>query len=326
MDGLRRSRPLLQPAQSLAGRPITLAGTPPQEPIEPAAVLATTNIVVPRRNLKPYILTAAFSAAVLSVTPIYNYLQQPNVAFDQLVVKTINIVHPQPIVTVEWAKIDSSLPALINSSSGLKIGVSVIDLSTGKQSSYGETGAFTGASTTKVVTAIAFLQMVEQGKVSLSEKLGSSPADYQLRQMIQRSNNDSWALLNARVGTASLQKLAPSYGANSYKYIGNKISAADDATMLARLYQGKLLNADHTQLLLSYMQNTNNEQLIAGSDLPSGATVYHKYGQLDENLHDTSIIKIDGRPLILSIYTAGSGDYTTRTNLIHQITDLVIAK
>lgn len=309
MDGLSRPQPVILPVVETA-QPAPMPIAAPAQP----------------RSYKPHLLTLALSVAVLSATPIYNYLQQPHVAFDQLVIKTINIVHPQPTASVNWTQVDTGLPGIINSTPGIKVGVSVVDLTTGKQTNYGEQSAFTAASTTKVITAIAYLRLVEQGKASLSDQLGGNTADWQIRQMIQRSNNDSWALLNAKIGTSSLQKMAPSLGANSFKYIGNQISAPDDAAMLANLYRGKLLNPDHTSLLLGYMQNTNNEQLIAGAALPASADVYHKYGQLDDKLHDTAIIKIDGKPLVLTIFTSGSGDYTSRANLIHQITEAVITK
>lgn len=79
---------------------------------------------------------------------------------------------------------------------------------------------------------------------------------------------------------------------------------------MERKYEGKLLNQSDTNLLLSNMQNTNNETLIPPV-IPSGAVIYHKYRAIDDNddgnnyLHDTSIIKLaNGRAFALSVYTS----------------------
>ena len=102
------------------------------------------------------------------------------------------------------------------------------------------------------------------------------------------------------------------------------MTPSDDALLLKQLAAGKLLNSTNTQTLLSYMQNTNNDDMIPYA-APNGATVYHKYGQLDGYLHDTAIIKNGDRTYSLSIYTASNNSYLPQVQLIREITRTVAA-
>jgi beta-lactamase class A len=106
----------------------------------------------------------------------------------------------------------------------------------------------------------------------------------------------------------------------SYDLDGNTLTTADMAHVLAELYEGKLLDQEHTEQLLSYMQNTNDEDLIPAA-LPAGVTVFHKYGLLGGELHDAAILTTATRGVVLVIYTKGNDltDVPQRTELIHTI-------
>jgi beta-lactamase class A len=96
---------------------------------------------------------------------------------------------------------------------------------------------------------------------------------------------------------------------------------------LTKLYEGQLLNPTDTAQLLSYMQNTNYETLIPAA-LPSDVTVYHKYGLLDGDLHDASVVVYNGHAYALVIYTNSPNGYTdddARTTLIQQLTRTIIS-
>lgn len=56
-------------------------------------------------------------------------------------------------------------------------------------------------------------------------------------------------------------------------------------------------------------------------------TVYHKYGELDGELHDASIIVKNGRAYAFVIYTQKSANDTnpdTRVAIIHQLTQATV--
>jgi len=190
---------------------------------------------------------------------------------------------------------------------------------------YGKTTSYTGASTTKVITAVYYLSLVESGERTLDQYIEDHSAVWQIKQMINQSNNSSWHSLNNNIGYENLENYANSIGLASFDLSENTITAKDEALLLEKLYTGKLINNKHSDLLLSYMQNTNYETLIPAA-LPDGVTVYHKYGLLNNNLHDISIIKNDDKVFYLTILTDSKStiNYTERTKLFHEIVNAIL--
>jgi beta-lactamase class A len=216
----------------------------------------------------------------------------------------------------------ATIRSLIAADGDDTIGVAIENVKTGSITLYGQTSQFDAASTEKILSAITYYHLVEQGTLRLDDTVGPYPASYQLKQMINQSNNDSWDALNDAVGgNDALQAYAQSIGLH-YNVDGNLMSAKDMATLLTKLYTGKLLNADDTKQLLSYMQYTNDETLIP-SVLPSGLTIYHKYGELNDGtvnvLHDAGIVTDGSATYAIVIYSDGDSDETSRTDTIKQI-------
>lgn len=226
----------------------------------------------------------------------------------------------EPITTTTWNDLDQKVSAIINENSPLNISVAITDINSNTKANYGVQEAFHGASTTKVLTAAAYLHDVETGKRTLTENLGGGSAQSHIKRMINQSDNNSWAVLNSAVGYNRLNSYARTNGINSYKYLGNIMTTSDQSLLLSKLYQRQLLNEEHSKLLLSFMQNTNNEDMIPKAT--PGGTLYHKYGQLDDRLHDSAILVYKDRPVVVVIYTKGTSDgnvYSTRTQLVQQI-------
>jgi hypothetical protein len=73
---------------------------------------------------------------------------------------------------------------------------------------YGVGDAFVAASTAKVLAAAAYYHLVETGAATLDDPLGAYTAGFQLREMIQQSDNDSWSLIMNAVGHAELTDYA----------------------------------------------------------------------------------------------------------------------
>lgn len=219
----------------------------------------------------------------------------------------------------------NAIKQLIASDTTDRVGVAIENINTGEVTTYGDTAPFEAASTEKVLSAIVYYHLVEKGVVSLEDTLGDYSADYQIKEMINISDNDSWNLVNEAVGgNDELAAYAKLIGVN-YNADDNTISPNDMATLLGKLYSGKLLNAEHTQELLSYMQNTNDESMIP-SVMPSNVTVYHKYGDLtnfDDNgnsvLHDAAIVVNGQQAYALVVYTSGGGAADARSALIQKI-------
>jgi len=225
------------------------------------------------------------------------------------------------------AALDARIQAILAANSQYQIGVALVGLSRGAGTAdvheYGVREKFVAASTAKVLAAAAYYHLVETGAASLDDPLGSYTAGFQLREMIQQSDNDSWSLIMDAVGHEELTEYAASLGVN-YDPETNTLTPAEMATIVSRLYSGTLLNADHTAELLSYMQDTNYETLIPAA-VPDGITVFHKYGLLGGELHDAGILARDGTAYALVIYTKGQdlSDVPERTEVIHQLTQAV---
>jgi beta-lactamase class A len=222
-------------------------------------------------------------------------------------------------------ELDAQLNGIIAANGGYQLGVALIDMADGAVHDYGVPGKFTAASTGKVLAAAAYYRLAETGQLSLDAPMGASTAGVQIRQMIQQSNNESWALILAAIGSRRLTDYAASIGIQ-YDRSYNTLTPAEMARTLWLLYTGQLLGAPDTAQLLSYMQNTNLETLIPAA-LPPDVVVFHKYGLLGGNLHDASILVRDGRAYAFVVYTLGANgsDMADRTRIIHELTRAVSA-
>lgn len=282
----------------------------------------------PKRSRIPRRLLSLALAAVIGAALVYAVPRLLATTRTIVVNSAAGITNAKPIPDTTWQGLNQQLSNLINAHPELEISVSVIDITNHAQKNFGIQAGYEAASTTKVLSAVTFLHQVEQGNESLTESLADQTAQSQLQQMINQSNNDAWAAINSELTHAELAAYAQSIGLTSYDPDQNIITAADYASLLSQLYQGKLLNQSHTNLLLGYMQNTNNEQMIPAV-APAGAQLYHKYGQLDDRLHDGAIVTYHNRPIVLVIYTKSySGadtDYTSRTTLVKQLAQTVFS-
>lgn len=232
----------------------------------------------------------------------------------------------KPIITPSASfDIEKSVRVAISSYPQLNWGISFIDLSSKEMTNINGNKLFPGASTTKVVIACLLLNQVEAGKYNLEKDLNGTTLKQLLQKMINQSDNDAWTTLMNFIGFQYQQPYAKSIGINSYDVVNNKINPNDMALLLEKLYTGKLLNPQNTKLLLSYMQHTNNDDLIPPA-VPTGIAVYHKYGSFNGDLHDAAIIDNGKNPFILTIFSStGSGtlSYAQRVSVFHSIVTAV---
>ena len=221
--------------------------------------------------------------------------------------------------------LDAKLNGIIRAYPGYQLGVALIDVADGVVHEYGVRTKFTAASTAKVLAAAAYYPLAETGELSLAAPMGASTAGLQIRQMIQQSDNESWAMILEALGSRRLTDYAASIGI-AYDRGYNKLTPAETARTLSLLYTGQLLNAPNTAQLLSYMQNTNLETLIPAA-LPPDVVVFHKYGLLYGNLHDASLLVRGGKAYAFVVYTLGRSpaEMTSRTRIIHLLTRAVSA-
>ncbi|HSX27951.1 MAG TPA: serine hydrolase [Candidatus Saccharimonadales bacterium] len=225
------------------------------------------------------------------------------------------------------ATLNSQITGLLAQHPELDMSVSVTDIANHQSYHYGESAPFVAASTAKLLTASLYLHQVEAGQVDLDDLVGNDTARNQLQQMIEVSDNGAWEALNTVLGHPALKEFAAAHGLTSYDPDDNTLTSNDVALLLSQLYQKQLLNAEHTQFLLNLMQNANKTDYIVAT-IPSGVTVYHKAGWLDDRVHDAAIIDNHTHPYVLVIFTKtvdGSAyDETAGQALFHGITSATL--
>ncbi|HVO86349.1 MAG TPA: serine hydrolase [Candidatus Binatia bacterium] len=220
----------------------------------------------------------------------------------------------------------SKINSIINANPTVDISVSVIDLTNNQSYNYGLNVPFVAASTSKLITAADFLHQVETGSETLDEQLSGMSASDELRAMIVQSDDNSWQILNDELTDQGLADYASQIGINDFNLDDNTLTSSDIALLLQKLYEGKLLNANDTKLLLSYMKAANYRDYIIPA-VPSDVKVYHKAGLLDDRIHDAAIIDNGLHPYVLVIFTNGHGTYddTKRAQTLQNITKVTVA-
>ncbi len=280
-----------------------------------------------KKNIK--IITACFlfilTCLIVNISSCKNVLDPNNSSTTDLQNTAGTLATKNSENKIRKAELEKNINSIIASYPEVDTSVSLKDLYFDVTQSYGNTKSYTAASTTKIITAIYYLSLVEENKRALEQIIGDYTAKWQIQQMINQSNNNSWYLLNNNLGYSNLEDYAHSIGLTSFDSLENTITATEENLLLQKLYNGELLSNYNKKLLLSYMQNTNYETLIPEA-LPDNAIVYHKYGLLDNNLHDNSIIIYKGNVVFLTIMTdsINTVDYTERTELFHEIVSAVL--
>jgi hypothetical protein len=223
---------------------------------------------------------------------------------------------------LQLSKLNSSINSIIQSNPNITFGISIENLNDNTQLNYGEIGPMTSASVSKVLTATDFLKRVELGEESINEILDDgNTASADINSMITVSDDSAWGALNDEISYSQLQDYGGQLGLSSYDAQTNSLSPSDTAKLFSKLYEGKLLNAAHTKLVLSYMLKANYRLFIIPA-VPGSDTVYHKVGELDDDVNDAAIITNGKQTIVLSIYTDGNGtyDWPSRAILMQQIT------
>lgn len=221
------------------------------------------------------------------------------------------------------ASLDDDIAEILEAAGDIRVGVAVADVSGGATRTFGDESVFVAASTSKIITAAAFYDLVARGEASLDDPLGDSDAAFQIQEMVNSSDNDAWMLLMQEIGYPQLTDYAGSIGV-VYDPEENVLAATDMAQVLKMLHAGDLLNEADTEQLLGYMQGTINEELIPAASGP-GVTVHHKYGQLDPFLHDAALISFGESTSVLVIFTERTGQVgePDQIKLIHDLTRAV---
>lgn len=204
-------------------------------------------------------------------------------------------------------------------SDNTEVSVSFYDLKTGESFGINDKEAQHAASVTKVLTGAYLLKKVQDKTIGLSDDLGAFTVEFNLKQMVNQSNTEAWEIIDDYLGLDPQQEFGQSLGLRAFNMQLNEMSPSDAVTLFRKLYRGELLNDRYTQKLLSYMQNTETENLITAA-IPKEVNVYHKTGLLEGEVHDVAIVEHPKHPFIMAIFTVNKimPDYDVRAKLIQK--------
>lgn len=183
------------------------------------------------------------------------------------------------------------------------------------------------------------LDAKDDGDSSLYLRVGQRvPVRDMLRLMIVRSSNLATNQLIELVGAAHVTAGAHALGAKRTQVLRgvedqkafdagmiNTITAADLATLLVAIENGRILSAESSALMRDILLAQEfNEKIPAG--LPPGTRVAHKTGEITAVSHDAAIVYPAGRkPYVLVVLTRGIRDAKESATLIADVSRIVYA-
>jgi len=239
------------------------------------------------------------------------------------------------------------LVAQIADGSQGRIGVAAVDLSTGQSISVLGDQAFPMASTSKIAIVATYLEMVDQGRLSLTSEFPLSagrylPASELINLTITRSSNPATdALLGAVGGVSAVNAWARRAGIEEFNLTRDiatlvredgrvdpavHVDLRDSSTpramveLLSGIYQGRWLSTASRAVIVTAMENCRTGTRRIPALLPTGALVAHKTGSLNNTSSDIGIITApDGRSIAVAIYVTGQGSRANREARIASI-------
>lgn len=240
------------------------------------------------------------------------------------------------------AKLSSDLNRVAASYDGI-MGIFVKDLTSGETLAVNADTVFPQASSIKIPILIELMRQAQAGKLNLSERVeihratlvgGSGVLQFfsdggsaiSLRDlavlMVVLSDNAATNLIIDRVGMDNVNSMLDGLGLNRTVLARKMIDVAAEqadrenrstprqmATLVESLNAGKLLDAEHTKMVLEILEYPKDSPLRAG--VPPTITVAEKPGSLNGAQCDSGIVFLDGHPYVISVMTtfnSGDGD------------------
>lgn len=277
---------------------------------------------VTRLSKKNFIFISAALVAVISVAGMTLFRNEPSAS----VQSSENKVEAEPVKeykAINELQLESDISTVITGNSSLDIGVSIIDIRTGKQYTYGVDVPFIAASVGKILSACYLLHEIEAGKYTLDQQIGRNSARVQIQKMISISDNEAWRAINGELGRPALQAYAASVGIENYDSEKNTVTPSSVAALLNKLYGHQLLNKDNTSFLLANMRTDMEEIQFIRKYIDPATAVYHKAGWLDDRAHDTAVVDNGDRPYVLVIFSKkrfGDYDFTAGQKIFEELT------
>ncbi len=199
------------------------------------------------------------------------------------------------------------------------VGLYYYDLTSGNTIEINTSKEFIAASTVKVPMNMVLLDMVNQGKISLDEKIKYISSDYEagtgilqgqdldtpiplgtlMNYSIQYSDNIATQMIIRTIGKEEMREAIDKKIGHSTDHHQNIYTAADFGLLLKELYANGDKNSYYSQLT-AIMKNTIFHDAI-DKDIPQNITA-HKIGGYESYSNDIAIVYTD-KPYILVVLT-----------------------
>ncbi|MHB1132301.1 MAG: serine hydrolase [Chloroflexota bacterium] len=245
---------------------------------------------------------------------------------------------PTAIPAQDIGQFQAQLEGFINEQEGV-YGLALRDMASGETVLINADRVFPAASTYKLLVMYRVFQQADAGRLALDDMVTIIESDAaedepddglwvgaeltvaeSLESMITVSSNyAAYALVRLTGGWGELDRVATELGmgltGNGEEYFYT--SPGDLLMLLEQLAQGQLVSADASASMLALLRKqTRNDRLPA--QLPEGAVVAHKTGELAGVRHDAGIIAGPGGSLVICVLTR-SADEEAATRAIAEI-------
>lgn len=170
----------------------------------------------------------------------------------------------------------------------------------GRDESYGYLAdeEFTAASLIKLPVMSLTLEEIEKGNLERDEEIIES-----LRSMGKESNNLAYLEMKELLGEDYLNNYIVEIGMRYTDLFENTTTPRDMGIFFQKLWNGRLLNEEHTDELMEYLTDTIYEDWIT-LGVPDSIDVAHKFGREVHVVNDAGIVMID-KPYVVVIMSKG---------------------
>jgi len=261
---------------------------------------------------------------------------------------------PNPLAAVLAENLQQKLERIAADFDGV-LGVAVQDLQSGQAFQAQADAVFPQASSIKIPILVELHRQAQQGRIHLRERIelrrnqmtggsgvlqrfGDGTSALALRDlavlMIVLSDNTATNILIERLGMDSVNALLRDSGlthtrlqrrmmdAEAGRASRENLSTPREMTeLLARLYHGRLLDAEHTAQVLEVLSYPKPSPLRTG--LPAHIPLANKPGGIPGVRCDSGLVLLEQRPYVISVMTTYAADDETAERTIAEISRLV---
>lgn len=244
---------------------------------------------------------------------------------------------PRQSSSPDMVQLQTQLRKFLAAQNGI-YGLYVIDLVSGKTASVNGEKLFPAASTIKLPLALYVLDQVARKRVTMDQHLVYTEADYEdgtgilqdealgsafsirylLEISITYSDNIATNILLRRFGAGNVWSFARRLGARRPNVMldGHLATTPQDMAFLMRkAHDGRVLP---DEALRDFLSNTLAGAVFHGridAGIPPGIIVEHKVGTLPNVVNDVAMVRLPGRPFVLSVFSQGVEEETAEAVL-----------